>query len=104
VLSLLHASAHPQPLPSFPPRRSSDLVVVDDGSTDGSPFIVEDIAAREPRVRLLRQSNAGVSVARNRGIDAARGEWVVFLDGTTEIGRAHVWTPVTRSSRMPSSA
>lgn len=63
--------------------RSVDLecVVIDDGSTDGTAAAVAAIAARDPRVILVRlPENQGVSAARNRGLDAIRGEWLTFLD------------------------
>lgn len=54
-----------------------ELIVVDDGSSDGTPELVQDL---DPRVRLLRQRNAGPAAARNRGIAEARGELLAFLD------------------------
>lgn len=57
-----------------------ELILVDDGSTDGSLQICRDWARRDSRLRVLHQENAGVSAARNTGIDAARGQWIAFVD------------------------
>ena len=57
-----------------------EVIVVDDGSRDRSAAIVEARAARDPRLRLIRQANSGVAAARNRGIEVSGGEFVAPLD------------------------
>ncbi|MGE4558772.1 MAG: glycosyltransferase family 2 protein, partial [Desulfobulbus sp.] len=58
-----------------------ELIVVDDGSTDATVAVVEQIAADSPvPLRLLRQENRGAAAARNAGIRAAGGELLAFLD------------------------
>lgn len=57
-----------------------ELILVDDGSTDGCLRICEKYARRDPRVIVLSQENTGVSAARNRGLEICRGEWIVFVD------------------------
>lgn len=57
-----------------------EAICVDDGSTDGGDAILDGYAVRDGRFVVMHQSNQGVSAARNAGLAAARGEWIVFLD------------------------
>src|SRR3954470_3695391 len=58
-----------------------EILVVDDGSADGTPVLVERESQAEPRLRLIRlEHNGGPAHARNVGLDAARGTWIALLD------------------------
>src|SRR5918994_1194645 len=64
-----------------------EVVMVDDGSTDASAEIAARFADRDPRFRLLSQTNAGLGAARNAGLDAAGGELVAFVDSDDVLPR-----------------
>lgn len=57
-----------------------ELILVDDGSTDGSSAICDEYAERFTNIKVIHQENSGVSVARNSGIKCANGEWICFID------------------------
>ncbi len=57
-----------------------EIICVDDGSTDGSPKMLAEYVAKDPRIRIITQANAGLSAARNVGMDAATGKYIYFLD------------------------
>ena len=57
-----------------------ELLLIDDGSTDDSPALCDRLAAQDNRIRAVHQPNRGVSAARNAGLDAARGQYLAFLD------------------------
>jgi glycosyltransferase involved in cell wall biosynthesis len=57
-----------------------EIIVVDDGSTDGTAAILSRFASLEPRIRVVRQGNEGVAAARNRGINLAAGDYIAPLD------------------------
>lgn len=60
--------------------RVFELILVDDGATDGSGEICDRYAVQDSRVRVIHQKNAGVSAARNVGVAAAQGEYIGFVD------------------------
>ena len=64
-----------------------EMVIVDDGSSDETAELIEAFSAADPRIRLIRQANAGTAGARNRALAAARGELISMIDNDD------MWTP-----------
>ncbi|WP_421997004.1 glycosyltransferase family 2 protein [Reyranella sp.] len=75
-----------------------DIVVVDDGSRDGSPAIVRDKARSDPRIRLIGQQNAGVAAARNLGAAATDAPFLAFIDADD------LWAPTKIASQLAALA
>ncbi len=57
-----------------------DVIIVDDGSTDGSADVIKEYAARDPRIRIVTKRNAGLGAARNTGAEHATGQFIAFFD------------------------
>ncbi|HSF47792.1 MAG TPA: glycosyltransferase, partial [Burkholderiales bacterium] len=69
-----------------------ELLVVDDGSVDASPSIVDRFCLRDSRIRGVHQQNQGAAAARNRGVEMATAQWLCYLDSDD------VWFPDTLAS------
>lgn len=78
------------------------IVVVDDGSPDGSYEVARRYAKRDPRIEIVRQQNGGLSAARNTGVRHARGEFLAFLDSDDFVDR-HAYQEALDSLRSTGS-
>ncbi len=69
-----------------------EVILIDDGSTDGSELVCDEYALRDSRIRVIHQVNAGPSVARNNALDLISGEYVTFVDGDDLIHPRYIET------------
>jgi len=69
-----------------------ELILVEDGSTDGSGVICDEYSSRDERIHVFHKNNGGVSSARNLGLDKATGEWIAFVDADDWIEPNYVET------------
>ncbi|MCK9795021.1 CDP-glycerol:glycerophosphate glycerophosphotransferase [Isoptericola sp. 4D.3] len=83
-------------------HRRLEVVVVDDGSPDDSISVVQRIAARDRRVRVVRQENAGLGAARNTGVRHARGSMLCFVDSDDTVPPNAVEAMLTSLTRSGS--
>lgn len=67
-----------------------EIIVIDDGSTDGTGQICKGLMERDKRISYIFQENQGVSVARNRGLDSCKGEYILFVDGDDFVEKEHI--------------
>lgn len=79
-----------------------ELIVVDDGSTDATPVIIQDFHRKDSRIVSLYQRNTGLAGARNAGLAFSKGDLVCFLDSDDELAPAHLERRVKYLIKNPS--
>lgn len=70
-------------------HKNLEILLIDDGSTDGSPAICDSLAKTDNRIKVVHQPNGGVSSARNKGLELATGKYVCFVDSDDELLNNH---------------
>ena len=70
--------------------RNTQIILVDDGSNDGCGIICDEAARKDKRIVVIHKSNGGLSDARNRGIDIARGKYITFIDSDDYISEDYL--------------
>lgn len=70
--------------------KNLEIIIIDDGSTDNSGIICDNLAKADKRIKVMHYKNGGLSMARNRGIDASTGEAVLFVDGDDILSKVAV--------------
>jgi len=79
--------------------RDIEIVCVNDGSTDSSPMILSEYAQRDARIQVISQPNGGLSAARNAGLRAVRGEYLLFMDSDDRLETTAAERLYERASR-----
>lgn len=70
-----------------------EILLIDDGSTDGSGKICDDYQAKDSRIKVFHEQNGGVCSARNKGLDEAKGDWIFFIDDDDYIDENELTIP-----------
>jgi glycosyltransferase involved in cell wall biosynthesis len=65
--------------------KNIEIILINDGSSDDSELICKNFLKKEPRAKYVKQSNSGVSVARNKGIEESEGQFIYFIDSDDEL-------------------
>ena len=79
-----------------------ELLLIDDGSTDGTAELCDRLCAHDPAIRCIHQENAGVSAARNRGLDEAQGDYIWFVDADDTVdANALAWAVEITNHQQP---
>ena len=72
--------------------QNMEIILVEDGATDGSPLLCDELASRNDKVRVIHKTNGGLSSARNAGLDDAKGEYVCFIDSDDYVTKDYIST------------
>ena len=67
-----------------------EVIVVDDGATDETPQIIDSLAQKSKKVKVIHQKNAGLSAARNTGLNHAKGKYITFIDSDDFVGEKYI--------------
>lgn len=80
-----------------------EIIIVDDGSTDETGIICETYVAQDRRIKLIRQANSGVSIARNAGLNCATGDYITFVDADDYIDKDMIGNYLPYIIKSPNS-